>query len=119
MEVIVSNGIWMQHLQSILIFEATRGSDDPRRGAITSVLTKQKVSTQSLTEAELVSTDDIISKAIWLKLFLEEQGFKVKENVIYRYNQSTMKLETNDKASSGNYTRHFNIKYFHITDLIH
>jgi hypothetical protein len=39
--------------------------------------------------------------------------------VIYRYNQSTMKLETNDKASSGNYTRHFNIKYFHITDLIH
>jgi hypothetical protein len=54
-----------------------------------------------------------------LKLFLEEQGLKVKENGIYWYNQSTMKLETNGKASSGNYTRYFNIKYFHITDLIH
>jgi hypothetical protein len=29
-----------------------------------------------------------------------------------------MKLETNGKASSGKRTRHFNIKYFYITDLI-
>jgi hypothetical protein len=29
-----------------------------------------------------------------------------------------MKLERNGKASSGKRTRHFNIKYFHITDLI-
>lgn len=33
-------------------------------------------------------------------------------------NQSTMKLELNGKASSGKRTRHFNIKYFYITDLI-
>jgi len=29
-----------------------------------------------------------------------------------------MKLEENGKASSGKRTRHFNIKYFYITDLI-
>jgi hypothetical protein len=29
-----------------------------------------------------------------------------------------MKLEENGKASSGKRTRHFNIKYFYVTDLI-
>jgi hypothetical protein len=29
-----------------------------------------------------------------------------------------MKLETNGKLSSGKRTRHFNIKYYYITDLI-
>jgi uncharacterized protein YcgI (DUF1989 family) len=39
-------------------------------------------------------------------------------NIIYRDNQSSMKMETNGKASSGKRTRHFDIKYFYITDLI-
>jgi len=37
---------------------------------------------------------------------------------VYRDNQSSMKLETNGKLSSSKRTRHFNIKYFFITDLI-
>lgn len=88
------------------------------KGAIQSISTKQKINTRSSTEAELISTDDIMSKVIWTKLFLETQGYDVKENIIYRDNQSSMKLETNGKASSGKRTRHFNIRYFFITDLI-
>ena len=61
---------------------------------------------------------DIISKVLWTKLFIEAQGHKVTTNVIYRDNTSAMKLEANGKASSGKRTRHFNIKYFYITDLI-
>ena len=79
---------------------------------------KQKINTQSSTEAELVSTDDIIAKVIWTKRFIEAQGYTVNENIIHRDNQSTMKLEQNGKASSGKRTRHFNIKFFYITDLI-
>ena len=66
----------------------------------------------------LVGVDDIISKVLWTKLFIEAQGHKVTTNVIYRDNTSAMKLEANGKASSGKRTRHFNIKYFYITDLI-
>ena len=55
---------------------------------------------------------------MWTKLFLEGQGYKIAENLIYRDNQSSMKLEMNGKASSSKRTRHFNIKYFFITDLI-
>ena len=87
-------------------------------GAIQTVSTKQKVNTKSSTEAELVSLDDVISKVMWTKLFLEAQGYDIKENIIYRDNQSSMKLEMNGKFSSSKRTRHFNIKYFFITDLI-
>jgi hypothetical protein len=88
------------------------------KGAIQTISTKQKVNSRSSTEAELISIDDIIAKVIWTKSFLEAQGYDVKENVIYRDNQSSMKLEINGKQSSGKRTRHFNIKYFYITDLI-
>jgi Reverse transcriptase (RNA-dependent DNA polymerase) len=88
------------------------------KGAVMSLSTKQKINTRSSTEAELVSIDDVISKIIWTKLFLEKQGYKVKENIIKRDNLSSMKLEMNGKSSSGKRTRHFNIKFFHITDLL-
>ena len=87
-------------------------------GVICFMSIKQKVNTRSSTEAELVGVDDIISKVLWTKLFIEAQGHKVTMNVIYRDNTSAMKLEANGKASSGKRTRHFNIKYFYITDLI-
>jgi hypothetical protein len=87
-------------------------------GAIQSISTKQKVNSRSSTEAELISVDDAIGKILWTKMFLEAQGFEVKANVVFRDNQSSMKLEANGKASSGKRTRHFNIKYFYITDLI-
>ena len=87
-------------------------------GAIISVSTKQKINTRSSTEAELVSIDDVLSKILWTTRFLKEQGWKVNQNMVMRDNLSSMKLETNGKASSGKRTRHFDIKYFYITDLI-
>ena len=89
------------------------------KGVIQSVSTKQKINTRSSTEAELVSFDDIAAKCVWTPLFTEAQGYGIEENLVYRDNQSGMKLELNGKASSGKRTRHFNIKYFFITDLIH
>jgi hypothetical protein len=71
-------------------------------GVIQSLSVKQKVTTRSSIEAE----------------FLEAQGYKIKQNVIFRDNQGSMKLEQKGKASSGKHTRHFNIKYFYITALI-
>ena len=62
--------------------------------------------------------DDKISKIVWIKYFLEHQGFKPIPNILHQYNQSTIKLQENRKESSGKRTHHFNIKYFYITDLI-
>jgi hypothetical protein len=87
-------------------------------GVITSVSTKQKVNTRSSTEAELVGIDDVISKILWTRRFIEAQGFKPKSAVVYRDNTSSMKLEENGRASASKRTRHFNIKWFYVTDLI-
>ena len=89
------------------------------KGCIQSISTKQKVNSRSSTEAELISMDDILSKVIWTKLFMNEQGCKIFENTVYRDNTSAMKMEINGKTSSGKRTRHLEIKYFYITDLIH
>ena len=72
------------------------------KGAIQSISTKQKINTPSSTEVELVSTDDIMSKVIWTKLFLETQGYDIKENIIYRDHQSSMKLEPMEKHVQEN-----------------
>jgi hypothetical protein len=61
---------------------------------------------------------DIISKVIWTKLFMKEQGCNIIEKVIYRDNTSAMKMEVKGKSSSGKRTRHLEIKYFYATDLI-
>ena len=88
------------------------------KGAAISSSTKHKVNTRSSTESELVGLDDTVSKILWTKYFLESQGFKPKMNIVYGDNQSTMKMEQNGKQSCGKRTRHFNIKYFYVTDLI-
>ena len=53
-----------------------------------------------------------------MRLFLEEQGFDPTPNILHQDNHSTIKLQENGKESCGKRTRHFNIKYFYITDLI-
>ena len=78
---------------------------------------KQKVNARSSTEAELVAVDDVIAKILWTKMFIEWQGFQVKLNILYQENTSTMILEINGKTSCGKWTRHFDIKRFHVTNL--
>ncbi len=82
------------------------------KGAIVSSPTKQKVNLRSSTKAELIATDNKISKIIMIKRFLEHQGFRIKVCVIYQDNTSTMKLQNNGKVSSGKQTRHYNINCF-------
>lgn len=88
------------------------------KGAISSISTKQKVNTRLSTEAELVGIDDVISKVLWTKRFIEAQGFQLRANIVYRDNTSLMQLEENGRQSASKRTQHFNIKYFYVTDLI-
>ena len=88
------------------------------RGAVQSISRKQKLNTRSSTEAELVGADDASTPILWTKLFLEAQGYKVKQNILYQDNKSTMLLLNNGKKSSSTRTRALNIRYFFMTDQI-
>jgi KUP system potassium uptake protein len=87
-------------------------------GSAISKSTKQKINTRSSTIAELVGVNDAMSMILWTRLFLEAQGIKVTDNVIYQDNQSTMLLAKNGRQSSGKNTRHLEIRYYFVTDNI-
>ena len=86
------------------------------RGALSSKSSKQKLNTKSSTEAELVGTSDYLPTAIWIKNFLDAQGYSTDDCILYQDNMSAMKLETNGRRSSGQQSRHIDIRYFFIKD---
>jgi len=81
-------------------------------GVISSKSSKQKINTKSSTEAELVGACDFIPNTLWVKWFLEKQGYNIQTNIFYQDNQSAILLEKNGKQSSGERSRHINIRYF-------
>ena len=69
-------------------------------------------------KSELVGVDDLMPQILWIQYFLEAQGMKVSDNIVYQDNQSALNLEKNRRESSGKRTRHINIRYFFVTGRI-
>ena len=98
------------------------------KGSVLSISTKQKINTKSSTEAELVGVDDALPHNLWCKRFLTAQGYqngKDKKtgfightNLLYQDNTSSIRMETNGKASCTKRTRHIAIRYFMIVDVL-
>jgi hypothetical protein len=78
----------------------------------------QKLNTKSSTEAEIVGTDDCMPQMLWTLYFLEAQGYKIENNILYQDNKSSILLETNGRGSSGKRTRHIDVRYFFIADRV-
>lgn len=55
---------------------------------------------------------------LWMRHFLEAQGYEVTSNKVYQDNMSLMLLEKNGRAFSGKRTRHINIRYFFVADRV-
>ena len=87
-------------------------------GSITSFSTKQKLNTRSSTEAELVAVDDAMSQVLWSRSFLQHQGITDIEVILFQDNKSAMILQENGRMSTGKRSRHLNIRYFFVTDVI-
>jgi hypothetical protein len=78
---------------------------------------RQKVNTRSSTETELIAVDDILLTIQWTKSFMKEQGYDL-ETVVKEDNRSTILHMKNGKLSSGKRTKHLDIRYFYVKDLI-
>ena len=62
--------------------------------------------------------NDAMYLIMWVRNFLEAQGYTVRDNIVYQDNQSAMLLEKNGRKSSTKNTRHMDIRYFFITDTL-
>jgi hypothetical protein len=96
----------------------TGGAMSLGSGVIYGTSKKQKLNTKSSTESELVGTDDAMPQILWTLYFLEAQGYKIDDNILYQDNKSSILLETNGRGSSGKRTRHIAVRYFFIADRV-
>jgi hypothetical protein len=85
-------------------------------GAVSSSSNKQKSNTKSLTETEIIALHDKLSDVIWMRYFVECQGYTIDECIIFQDNMSALSLEKNDQMSSSKRTKHIKAKYFLIKD---
>ena len=88
------------------------------KGAMMSISQKQKLNTKSSTISELVGADDATTIMLWTKLFMEEQGYKIDENILYQDNKSAILLEKNGRKSAGKQSCALNVQYFFISDQV-
>eukprot|EP00957_Ditylum_brightwellii_P158031 12029684-Ditylum_brightwellii.AAC.1 len=79
------------------------------KGTIYASSTKQKLNAQISMEAEIVGVNDLIPQVLWTRYFMEAQGYKVSDNIVYQNNESAMQLEKSEKNSSSKCTRHIDI----------
>ena len=95
-----------------------RGHNVHGNGSIFSGSWKQKLVTRSSTESEVVGVYDVLPQNPVTKKFLEEQGVRITETILYQDNMSSMLLERNGRHSSTKRTKHMDIRYFYVADHI-
>ena len=86
--------------------------------AVISVSVKVKSNTKSSTETKIYGADHVLNTALWIKYFLEVQGYTIEKNIMHQDNQSCMKLQINGALSSSVRTKHNKARYYYITDKI-
>ena len=85
------------------------------KGTIYGGSLNHKLNLKISTEAELISVSNGITQVLWMKYFLECQGYEVNSSTIYQYNEASILLKRKSKRSSKKGTR---IEYMSTDELI-
>jgi hypothetical protein len=96
----------------------TGGTMSMGKASIYSTSAKQKLVTCSSMEAEIVGVHDVMPQLMWTGHFLMEQGFHVKETILYQDNTSSILIEKNGCSSCSKHNRHMNIWYFFVKEQV-
>ena len=60
----------------------------------------------------------MMAQILWTRLFMEAQGIKVSDNILYQDNRSAILLEKNGRVSSSKRTKHIEFCYYYDADWI-
>ena len=69
----------------------------------------QKLDTTSSTESEVVGFSNYLPHIIQIKIFLQYQGYHIKNNVLYQDNQSSIRMEEDRRNSCTCNSRYIKI----------
>ncbi len=70
------------------------------KGAVSSSSNKMKCNAKSSTETEIISLEDKLSDVVWMRYFIECQGYNIDECVIFQDNMSALSMEKNGRMSA-------------------
>ena len=70
---------------------------------------KENLNMKSSTEYEVVGVKKYLPYNIFICLFVVSQGFSIKQNILFQYNQSTIQMENNGNKSCTGNSRHIYI----------
>jgi hypothetical protein len=96
----------------------TGGTMSMGKGSIYSTSMKQKLVARSSMEAKVIAVHDVMPQLMWTGHFLLEQGFCVKESLLYQGNTSSILIEKNGQSSCSKWTGHMNIRYVFVKDQV-
>ena len=77
---------------------------------------KKNLSSNISTESELIGTSEYTPFNVYMVMFMEGQGYYIKNNIIFRYNQSTMSMENNGGDYCTGSSRNINIRHLFLKD---
>ena len=61
---------------------------------------------------ELIAVDDALPWILWTWYFMENQRYKIEDNILFQDNKSAVTLERNGKSQSLKRTKHTKVRYF-------
>jgi hypothetical protein len=96
----------------------TGGTLSMGKGSVYSTSTKQKLVSRSSTEAEIVGVYDVAPQLLWTTHFLEAQGMQINRTELLQDNTSSILIERNGRRSSTKRTRHMDVRFFYIKELV-
>ena len=71
----------------------TGGAISMGLGVLNAWSSKKKLNTKRSTEVEVVGVSEYLPFNLHLVMFLREQGYTVKENILYQDNESAIKMD--------------------------
>jgi hypothetical protein len=78
----------------------------------------QTMNTKSTTESELVGVSEYLPYNVWFCNFMEEQGYQIKENILYQDNKSAILMEINGRNLCTVSSSNVNVRYFWVKDRV-
>ena len=79
---------------------------------------KQKLNVKSSTEAEIVGTSEYMPYNVWFNHFMEAQGYKIEDNILFQDNQSAIRMKNSGRRSCTGNSRRMNIRHFFVKNLV-
>ena len=87
-------------------------------GTVHCKASKQRLTVKSSTEAKLVGMSNYMPYTLWIRHFLETQGYPLERNIVFQDNKSAILMETNGRNSCTGNSHHIHIRYFFVKDRI-